>query len=366
MKYRVPQLEPYVGKEELENLKKVIEKKWLTEGPFSKEFTELIKKFTGAKHVLLVNNGTLALFLSLLGLEVGAGDEVIVPDFTFIASASSIVFTGATPVFVDVSKGNLNIDPEKIESKITSKTKAILPVHVYGQAADMEPILRIAQKYNLKVLEDAAQGFGVYYKGKHTGTIGDIGIISFFADKTITTGEGAAILTNNREIYEKIKLMRNQGRPTSGTFIHSALGMNFRLTDLQCAVGVAQIKKFNKIQKIKLKNYNLYKQKLSSIKQIKILDEVKYSNIVPFRANILIERKSELINYLKRKGIQTRGFFYPLHRQPCFSYLKYPANAFPVTNFAYENGLSLPVFCDLKEEQIRYLVNTIKKFYETI
>lgn len=363
MKYRIPQLEPYVGKEELENLKKVIEKKWLTEGPFSMEFIELIKKFAGSKYVLLVSNGTLALFLSLLGLGVGEKDEVIVPDFTFIASASSIAFTGATPVFVDVSKGNFNIDPEKIESKITNKTKVIMPVHIYGQAADMGPIIKIAKKYNLKILEDAAQGFGVYWRGKHTGTIGDVGIISFFVDKTITTGEGAAILTKNQDVYEKIKLMRNQGRSTSGTFIHSELGMNFRMTDLQSAVGVAQIKKFKKIEKIKLRNYELYKEKMSAVKQIKFLEEVEYSNIVPFRANIVVEKKNELIQYLEKNGIQTREFFYPLHRQPCFSYLKYPVDAFPVANFAYEDGLSLPIFCDLKMGDIFYICNKIRQFY---
>jgi perosamine synthetase len=363
MKYRIPQLIPYVGKEEVENLKKVIDTKWLTEGAFSEKFVNLIKDFTGAKHVLLANNGTLGLFLSLLSLGVGPGDEVIVPDFTFIASASSVVFTGAKPVFVDVKKEDLNIDPDQIESKITSRTKAIMPVHIYGQAADMEPILKIAKKYNLKVIEDAAQGFGVYYKGRHTGTIGDIGVISFFADKTITMGEGAVVLTNDDKIFEKARLIRNQGRPSSGTFIHPALGMNFRVTDLQCAVGVAQIRKFDEIKKLKIAHYQLYKRELSSVKQIKFLQEMEYSNFVPFRANILVQRKKELINYLERHGIQTREFFYPLHRQPCFSYLKYKKDEFPVSNFAFAHGLSLPVFCDLRDEEILYICSKIKEFY---
>ena len=363
MKYKISQLIPYIGEEELKNLEKVIEKKWLTEGPFSEEFIGLIKEFTKSKYVLLASNGTLALFLSLLSLGVGSGDEVIVSDFTFIASAGSVSFTGATPVFVDVRDDNFNIDPDKIKEKITSKTKAIMPVHIYGQAADMDPILEIAREYGLEVIEDAAQGFGVYYKGKHTGTIGDIGMISFFADKTITTGEGAVVMTDNDEIFEKVRLIRNQGRATSGVFIHPVLGMNFRITDLQCAVGVAQIKKFDKIKELKIKNYNLYRRELSDIKEIRFLKEVEYSNFVPFRANILVERKDKLMEFLEASSIQTRGFFYPLHRQPCFSYLKYNKDEFPISNFAYENGLSLPVFCDLKETEIIYICKKIKEFY---
>ncbi len=203
MKYKVPQLEPFVGEEELKNLKKVIEKKWLTEGPFSKEFLENIKDFTKAEYAILASNGTLALFLGLLALDVGKGDEVIVPDSTFNASASAVAFTGAKPVFVDINEGNFNIDVEKIEKAITKKTKAIMPVHIYGQSADMDPIVKIARKHGLKIIEDAAESYGVFYKGKHTGTIGDVGVISFFADKTVTCGEGAVILTNSEKLYYK-------------------------------------------------------------------------------------------------------------------------------------------------------------------
>jgi len=363
MDYKVVQLEPYVGEEELNNLKKVIENKWLTEGPFSKEFISLIQEFTGAKHVMLANNGTLALYLSLLGLGVGPGDEVIVPDFTFIASGSSVRFTGAKPVFVDISKSDLNIDASKIEEAITPRTKAIMPVHVYGRSANMGPILEIAEKHGIKVFEDAAQGFGVFYKGKHTGTVGDIGMISFFADKTITMGEGAVVLTNDDEIYEKTRRIRNQGRTQSGKFIHEVLGMNFRLTDLQCAVGVAQVKKFEEIKRIKLKNYALYTELLKDVSEVRFLETLEYSNLVPFRANILAEKKDELMKFMEVNKIQTRGFFYPLHKQPCFSDLGYKEEDFPVSNLMFDKGVSLPVFCSLKKDQIEYVCETIKRFY---
>lgn len=360
--YKVPQLIPYVGAEELKNLKEVIKNKWITEGPFSKEFLQLIKDFTGAKYAVLANNGTLALFLSLMAIGIKKNDEVIVPDFTFISSGTSVAFAGGKPVFVDVDENSLNIDGSKIEDAITEQTKAIMPVHLYGQSADMDPILNIAKKYNLKVIEDAAQGYGVYYKGKHTGTIGDVGMISFFADKTVTTGEGAVILTNNEEIYENLKYLRNQGRLHSGTFQHTHLGMNFRMTDLQCAVGVAQLKKFEKIKKIKLDNYYLYKKLLKDIDQIEFLKEMEYSNFVPFRANIKVLNLKGLKDFLETSKIQTRGFFYPLHRQPCLKYLGYKEKEFPVSNKLNIIGLSLPVFCDLTEKQINYICNKIKEF----
>ncbi len=264
MEYRIQQIQPYFDKQETINLEKAIATGWVTEGPFSQQFLTSLKEFTGARYAVLANNGTLGLYLSLMAIGAQKGDEVIVPDFTFNASASSIAFTGADPVFADINPGDLQIDATKLEKLITPRTKAIMPVHIYGQACDMDPILALAKKHNLKIVEDAAQGFGVFYKGKHTGTLGDVGVISFFADKTITTGEGAVVLTNNEEIFNRLRMLRNQGRPNSGTFIHPELGMNFRMTDLQCAVGVAQFNKFEKIREIKHRNFNQYYELLKA------------------------------------------------------------------------------------------------------
>jgi len=367
--YPVPQLIPYVGVEEMANLEKVIKNKWITEGPFSEQFLQLIRDFTGARYAVLASNGTLALFLGLMALGIKRGDEVIVPDFTFIASAASVVFAGATLVFVDVDEANVNIDCSKLEDAITEETKAIMPVHLYGQSADMDPILKIADKHGLKVIEDAAQGYGVFYKRRHVGTIGDVGIISFFADKTITTGEGAVILTDDESIYEKLRYLRNQGRLDSGTFEHSHLGMNFRMTDLQCAVGVAQARKLDRIKEIKASNYNLYKELLKDVDGIKFVEETEYSNFIPFRANIKVSDLKGLMEFLERNRIQTRGFFCPLHRQPCLKYLTrryYGEQEFPVSNKLYDTGLSLPVFCDLTKEQIHYVCDKIKEFMELI
>ncbi|HJX70460.1 MAG TPA: DegT/DnrJ/EryC1/StrS family aminotransferase [Bacteroidales bacterium] len=363
MSYKIFQIQPYFDHSEIKNLKKAIKTGWVTEGPFSQEFLKLLKEFTGARYAAFANNGTLGLFLSLLAIDVKGGDEVIVTDFTFNASASSIAFTGAKPVFVDINPDDLQINTAKIEKAITKNTRAIMPVHIYGQSCDMDPIMEIARKYKLLVVEDAAQGFGVFYKGRHTGTIGDVGMISFFADKTITTGEGAVVLTNNELIFNKLKMLRNQGRPNSGTFIHPELGMNFRMTDLQCALGVAQIKKYETIEKIKARNYQLYEAYLKEIPEIEFIKINDFSSFVPFRVNVKVPRLEELIEHLEKEGIQTRRMFYPLHRQPCFSNLNYNEGDFPGANEAYQKGMSLPIHCGLKKDDIKYICSSIKRFY---
>ena len=200
----------------------------------------------------------------------------------------------------------------------------------------------------------------------HTGTFGDIGIISFFADKTITSGEGAIILTNDEKIFNKLTYIRNQGRLNSGSFIHDELGMNFRFTDLQAAVAVAQIRKFETIKNIKLANYKLYYDLLCNVNEIDFLKIPNYTNNVPFRFNIIVEKKDELIEYLEKKRIQTRGFFYPLNMQPCFKNLKQSKKNYPASNFLFKHGISLPIHCDLSKDDIQYVCIAIKSFYNKI
>jgi len=360
---KISQLIPYIGEKEKQYLAEAIDATWITEGPFSKRLLQHLKEYTGAEYALLTNNGTLGLFLGLLALDLKEGDEVIVPDFTFNASGSSIVFAGAKPVMIDVNEHDYHLKTEDIEALITPRTKAIMPVHMYGQSADMDPIMAIAQKHNIMVLEDAAQGYGVFYKNKHTGTMGDIGVISFFADKTVTMGEGAVILTNNEKLYKKLKLIRNQGRENSGTFVHPALGMNFRVTDLQCAVGVAQMEKYPYILERKLENHALYEKHLSGYDEIKLIRQLDYCNYVPFRCSIRVKEREALNKHLAEGGLQLRNFFYPLHRQPCFSYLNYAEDAFPNTNKISAQGISLPVYPDMMVDDIEYICQRILSFY---
>lgn len=364
MQYRITQVHPYFTQEETKEVSESIKNAWVTEGPKCKEFVERMLAMAGAKYAVLAPNGTLALYIALMVLDIGAGDEVIVPDFTMMASASSIYLTGAKPVFVDVSREYLNIDPLQIERFITKKTKAIMPVHQYGQGADMDAILRIAKKHKLLVLEDAAQVVGVYYKKRHLGTFGDLGTFSFFADKTITTGgEGGMVVTNSKRLYEKLRLFRNHGRPHSGTFIHPTMGYNFRITDLQAAVGIAQLRKFDTIKKRKIENDELYKKQLAEVKQITFVARSKDSTFIPFRTNLFAQKLPQLMLHMEKMGIQTRGMFYPLHKQPGFRKFNYQDRDYPNSIYAYKNGMSLPVHFALTKNEIKYICDTIKDFY---
>lgn len=366
MNFKISQMSPYIGEKEIKEMADSIKVNWITEGPKAKKFTESILNFMGARYGVLAPNGTLALYMALMVLGIKKGDEVIVPDFTFIASANAVYLTGAKPVFIDIRKDDFNLDPNLIENKITPRTKAIMPVHIYGQSVDMDAVMKIAKRHNLLVIEDACQGLGVYYKKtKHVGTIGDVGCFSFFADKTISTGgEGGMVITNNKGLYEKLLYFRNQGRLNAGTFIHPQIGYNFRMNDLQAAFGLAQLRKLDYIIKRKLENYNLYKKYLSDIPEVQFLKEMPYSNIIPFRVNIIVKDLNNLMDYLVKNEIQTRSCFYPLHLQPGYGIYKYKSKDFPNSIFAYQNAMSLPVHLNLSKADIKYICDTIKSFYK--
>lgn len=356
----IQQALPYVGLEEIKILENPIRSGWLTEGKYADEFIRKLKTFTKAKHVMLVPNGTLAIYLTLAGIDIQPKDEVVIPDFTFNASASPLRFFFAKPKFVDINEGDFNINVEKIEKSITVRTKAIMPVHIYGQCCDMDPINEIAEKHDLYVIEDSAEAFGAAYKGKHPGTIGDIGTFSFFADKTITTGEGGAIITNDDDLDLKIRIMRNQGREHSGTFKHPHIGMNFRVTDLQCAIGCIQMDKYPEIKKKKLENLKLYREYLEGT-DIKFIEKAPHSTFIPYRVPIRVKNKAKVIKHLRENKIEMREMFYPMHRQPCWQWLNYDKDDFPVANKIFNEGICLPVYPDLEKEEIEYICEKIKQ-----
>ncbi len=275
-----------------------------------------IQADTSARHAVLAPNGTLGLFLALLALDLPHGSEILIPTFTFYASASAAVFAGLRPVFVDADAETFNLNIDALESLVTDRTTAIMPVHVYGHSPPLDRILEFAARHDLAVLEDAAQAYSVAYRGRHAGTWGDVGVISFFADKTITMGEGGVVLTDDAALYEKLRLLRNQGRLNSGTFVHEALGMNFRVTDLQCAVGRAQLRKLPEIVANKRDNHARYVANLSDVRGVRWLQVQTGSSHVPFRFALVSERREQLAAALEQAGVQTRSFFYPLHLQP--------------------------------------------------
>lgn len=360
---RIEQNDLFIDDQELEAINTCIDKRWLSEGPLVKKLGEKISTLTSAKFTTFAPNGTLALYLALLALDLPKGSEIIVPSFTFYASATSAIFAGLRPVFVDVDVETFNLLPEEVEKAITPNTKAIMAVHIYGQSCDIGPLKVLSEKHGLKLIEDAAQALGVTYNGTPVGAIGDIGIFSFFSDKIITTGEGAAVVTNDENLFQKLKLLRNQGRENSGTFIHPELGMNFRLTDLQGAIGCVQLDKFPKILEERLQKWAQYEKRLSPIPEIKLMKIPTYSNLIPFRFPLKTKRKVELMKVLEESGIATRSFFYPLHQQPKLqSYSHLPCLN---SEKLYDEGICLPIHHHLSSLEIDLICNVIEKFYQT-
>lgn len=367
----IPQVQPWLGEEEASAAAQAVSETWITEGPRSKEFAEKLNELIGTPYGVLAPNGTLALVLGLMALGIGPGDEVLVPDITFIGSANAIIMLGAVPVFVEVERTTFQIDVEKAAHLVNERTRAIMPVHLYGTACNMRAVNAFAAYHNLKIIEDAAQGIGVFYDGKHVGGIGDVGCFSFFADKTVTTGEGGFVVCRDAEIYDKLRLLRNQGRFDRGSFIHPMIGYNFRMTDMQSAIGLVQLAKLDEIIERKHRIFAWYKEELGDLDRLRFLGPEPGSTHVPFRCVLIVEGAHKLMRYLETHGIQTRGFFYPMHKQPCFSdwskTVAHPPSLhdsdYPNALYGFENGLCLPIFPTLKRDQVKYLCNKIRDYF---
>jgi perosamine synthetase len=273
---------------------------------------------------------------------------------------------GAEPVFCDVDADSFCMNAETINKAITPTVKAIMPVGIYGNSPDMDEICSVAKSYKLKMIEDAAQDINVTWGDKHLGTFGDVGCMSFFSDKTITTSEGGMIFTDSDEMAEKAIMLMNQGRLKRGWYVHETIGYNFRLTDLGAAVGLAQLDKLPEIIEKKKAHEELYRDLLADVGQVEFPKIDKQCFNVPFRHNILVPDPKALSKYLAGLGIGNLRFFYPLHRQPCYKYLKYDDIMFPNTIKAYDRGLSLPSSVKLLNTEIAYICMKIKEFYEGV
>jgi len=357
----IPQIEPWIDKTELQLLEEVIQSTFITEGNMTKKFEGWLRDYTGSQHVIAMANGTVALYSILKALDIGPGDEVIVPDMTFIATANSVIFAGATPVFCDIDPVTLCIDVKKAKPLINRNTRAIIPVHLYGLSAAMDEICQLCESYNLFLIEDAAQGVGVRYKGKHVGTFGEASILSFYGNKTITSAEGGAVLTDSEEIAAECYRLKNHGRDKKGIFIHEKIGFNFCFTDLQAAIGVAQLSKLERIIQKKTEIREHYIQSLADLSQIRF--QTVPSHILPvfWFTNIYLDDVLGLEKHLKKNNIGSRRFFYPLHKQPCYHDLK--TMDCPVSLMAYRTGLSLPSSYGLTGEHLDIICNAIKGFF---
>lgn len=363
---KIPISAPDIGPLEKKYVAEVMNSGWISSiGPKVKEFEKLFAKFIGTKFAVAVSNGTVALDLALAALDIGPGDEVIVPTFTFAATVNTILHQGAKPVFIDSSLKDWDIDPVKIEPAITSKTKAILVVHIYGIPARMDEILKIAKKHNLFVIEDAAEAHGALYGKKTVGSLGDIGCFSFFANKVITTGEGGMCVTNSKKLYEKMKIIYAHGSKSNKSiyYFHPVVGYNFRMASLQAALGIAQLRRVGQFLKTRGVHENLYRKLLGNIPEIKFSPKPSNAKPIYWMHNILLDGASvsrdKLMTKLKTYGIETRPFFHPIHEMP---YCKqYARGLFPVSEYLSKTGISLPSSANLKKDEIIYITDAIKE-----
>jgi perosamine synthetase len=362
----IPQIEPWVDENELRELRRVIDSTFLTEHDLTREFESMTTELTGAKHAIAVCNGTMALFTCVKALGIGPGDEVIVPNFTFIASANAVILAGAVPVLCEVREDTFCIDVERAERLVTERTKAIMPVHLYGQSADMPEVTAFARRHGLRVLEDAAEGIGVRYEGRHVGTSGDMGILSYYGNKTITCGEGGIVLTNDDSLAKAAYRMKNYGRDRKGTFIHETIGFNFAFTDLQAAIGIAQMKKLSTVIDKKRRIHDRYVQELQSVERFRPVYVDPRCEPVFWFTSFLCEDPDALSSFLKSQNIQTRRFFLPLHQQPCYvdgKHIRVADEDFRISESIYRRGISLPSSYTLTEDDQSHVIEEIRGFY---
>lgn len=350
-------------------LDSVIDKGDFINGNMVREFEKDICAYTNASYAIAVNNATDALHIILKAAGIGPGDEVIVPCYTFFASASSIANVGAKPVFIDIGSEDYNIDVKQIESKITPNTKAIIPVHLFTHMANMKVIKEIADKYGLLILEDSAEGIGMWKEGIHAGLHGKAGVISFFPTKTLgTIGDSGMIITNEEEFANECYRLRNHGQDPNEKYIHKVIGYNSKMDDIQAAVLRVRLKYLSKdIERrahLAQKYDSLLSDLSSKVKIKKELQKAYSSNIVYYVYLIEVEQRDELVDYLSNKGIETEVYYpRPLHLQPCFNYLGYQRGDFPVAEKASSKALALPLYPDMTDEEVEYVSLTIKEFY---
>jgi len=343
-------------------LQEVLDSTAFAGGPFVEKFEEEFASFCGCEFAVGVGSGTAALWMALLGMGIDNGDEVITAPNTFIATAEAISFCGAKPVFIDVDEQTYTMNPDLLEVAITPRTKAIIPVHLYGQTADMDPIMEIARAHGLFVIEDACQAHGAEYKGRRAGSIGDAGCFSFYPGKNLGAyGEAGAVVTNNAELAEKIRMFRDHGQAKK--YYHSIIGWNARMDGFQGAVLSVKLKHLPAWNQARRKNAQLYNDFLADVDDVIAPIEADYARHVYHIYAICTQNRDALIRALTEKEIHC-GIHYPIpiHLQGAYKFLRYPKGSYPITEKCTEQLVSLPMFPELTEEQIEYVVHEIKRF----
>ncbi|EDS76863.1 perosamine synthetase [Clostridium botulinum C str. Eklund] len=362
----IPLCIPEIRGNEWKYVKECIDTNWVSSvGSYVNLFEEKFGEYLGTSSAVVTVNGTAAIELALLTVGIGRGDEVIVPSMTFISPVNTVRYVGATPVFCDVCRDTFVMDAEKIEELITPKTKAILPVHIYGHPVDMDKVIEIAKKHNLYVIEDATEALGSKYKGRNLGAIGDIGAFSFNGNKLITTGAGGMLVTNNEEYGKRAKFLSTQTKVVleNKAFYHPEVGYNFRMPNLLAAFGVAQLENANEYLKVKKKNANYYNDLLKDVKGITLPIQKEWAENCYWLYSILVEddyklTRDELIKELDKNGIESRPFFMPVHNMP--PYRDCIHGDMSITEDISSRGINLPSSVSLTEENIEFICSIIK------
>ncbi len=360
--------EPVLDGNERKYLNECIDTNWISfEGPFVKKFEQGMAELTGRKYAVAVSNGSVALDTAVLALKIGEGDEVIMPTFTIMSCAAPLVRVGAKPMLVDSDPYTWNMKVEDIESKITSKTKAIMVVHLYGLPVDMDPVLELAKKYNLYIIEDAAEMHGQTYKGRPCGSFGDISTFSFYPNKHITCGEGGMVLTNDEALAGRCASIRNLFFSPKKRYIHEELGYNFRMTNLQAAIGVAQLEKVDRTVAKKRHIGALYTKLLKDVDGLQLpVEKTDYADNIYWVYGIVLDDKipvdaDEFMKRLGAEGIGCRGFFWGMHEQPVFKEMKlFEGESYPVAENLARRGLYIPSGVNLNDDDQEYVVEKIK------
>lgn len=359
----IPVYQPSLKGREKEYVLDCLESSWISsKGKYISLFERGFAEKIGVAHAASVSNGTVAIHLALVALGIGPGDEVIVPTLTYVASVNAVVYTGATPVFVDSDPNTWQIDPEDVRQKLTSRTKAIIPVHLYGHPCDMDKLLEIAAENGLFVVEDCAEAIGSKYKGRHVGTFGHISTFSFFGNKTITTGEGGMVVTNDETLQDRVAHFRGQGLAAHRQYWHDVVGYNYRMTNICAAIGLAQLEQMDELLTRKRALAERYIKMLQGL-PLAVHGEVGDVYHSYWMVSILLDdpsRRDLLREYLAVRGVETRPLFYPVHTMPMYSQ-KFQRH--PNAEFIGWRGVNLPSWPDLSHNEIDAICGMIREFY---
>jgi len=365
----VPASNPLIDEAEISRVTDAIKKGEISSyvGGYIKEFEESFAKFCETKYALTVSNGTAALHLALLALGIKKDDEVLVSSFTMMSSVFAILYIGAKPVAIDSEPLTLNMDTTLLESKITPKTKVILAVHIYGHPVDMDPLLAVAKKHNLFVVEDCAEAHGALYKGKKVGSLGDVGCFSMYANKIVTTGEGGMVTTNDPRLAEKMFSLKTLAFGKEVKLMHQDVGFNYRLGNLQAAVGAGQMSKIDLLVDMKRKMAAFYLEHLKGIPELQLPIEKEYAKNVYWMFNIILRdglsgKRKEFLDRLKTRGVETREDFVPFNQQDIFVEQGLVSrDECPVANSFYQDGFYLPSGPLITDEELSYVVDQVKE-----